>query len=164
MHLDAGFEAARRFVEWVLDDAASVGAAHIDGNYKVLGLSRMQSACMRRMGRSLLGNPNTSCSCVLLSPPQRRSLLAPKQRQSDCYFVVGPFSTLQSGCAQSRLLEHVKFNNLKMPRFKSVKVLESGAEVNWPTSVMPSLPPRKSSRATTSNAYKGLFDLVALVR
>ena len=35
MHLDSGFEAARRFVEWVLDDAASVGAAHIDGNYKV---------------------------------------------------------------------------------------------------------------------------------
>jgi len=41
MHLDAGFEAARRFVEWVLDDAASVGAAHIDGNYKVLGLLRL---------------------------------------------------------------------------------------------------------------------------
>lgn len=34
MHLDRGFEAARQFVEWVLDDAASVGALHIDGNYK----------------------------------------------------------------------------------------------------------------------------------
>jgi dsRNA-specific ribonuclease len=35
LHLDLGFEAARRFVEWLMDDAASVGAAHIDGNYKV---------------------------------------------------------------------------------------------------------------------------------
>ena len=39
IHLDRGFEAARRFVEWVLDDAASVGAAHIDGNYKVRRLT-----------------------------------------------------------------------------------------------------------------------------
>ena len=60
MHLDAGFEAARRFVEWVLDDAASVGAAHIDGNYKVPGLFRMRSASVRQashlVARSLFGS------------------------------------------------------------------------------------------------------------
>ena len=39
IHLDRGFEAARRFIEWALDDAASMGAAHIDGNYKVCGLT-----------------------------------------------------------------------------------------------------------------------------
>ena len=46
MHLDAGFDAARGFVEWVLDDAASVGAAHIDGNYKARGLSRLRLSMM----------------------------------------------------------------------------------------------------------------------
>ena len=32
-------------MEWVLDDAASVGAAHIDGNYKVR--SRQRECCVR---------------------------------------------------------------------------------------------------------------------